>query len=972
MPLNRSGPAASESRRRRRYFGIYTLAFWVTAFFVFLCFIQTNRSLIWSTDGWEQHYQALCYYAGWLRGILRGLLREHRLVIPSWEFHFGEGADVLNTLHYYVLGDPIALFSVFVPLRWMHYFYSFSCVLRMYLAGLSFSALAFTLGKRNRHAILAGALSYAFCGWCLLTAARHSFFLNPLILFPLLLTGLEQILQGKRPYCFILAAALSAACNFYFFYMIAILGVLYALIRLALRFGRDWRRGLALLLRLGGCALLGVCMAGVILLPVMLMFLSDSRASVDQPFHLFYGLSYYASLPKTLLNADFPHWFCGGFSAPVLLAFAALFLRKGQSRLLRILCCVCGLFLLFPIFGRILNGMGYMANRWSWVLPLLGAYVLVDQWDALLSPTRKLSGRLLIFCVLLYVCMIAVDQSRVLSSIALLPLLFLAVFIGRGELCRRPPLTPQRSMVLLTACSVILMGVWHYAPAFDNYLESCVANDQVVARQFSSEAHLAAQRMEGSYTRLSGRQLSRNANLAAGISSTQYYWTNSNAWLNRYRTELEVNETMYSMAEGYGDRTVPMTLSAVEFYSVPRKYASCLPYGFQCVKKRGETNTPLIHAALARLRKELGTEELSEDQIAVINGQLSNTVSLYQNLYTLPLGYCYGARIAPAVWDGAGALQRQQLQLDAVCLEDPKGGEIASRLPLCAAPTEDYKLPCEIVCLSAAVTPTEDGFVTTSKNAKVELRFRGLPNAETYLHATGCFFTATPRIALYGDDREADPLELYNRVNYTLLGPAARLAQRKDRFYWEPDFNLSVLVTASDGQKKTLSLLSADATFSSGRTDFLLCMGWREEPLTSLTLTLPEIGRYRFRELGVCAVPMDEYPDQIAALKEDCLESLRLGTDCVSGEITLKTPKALVLAIPYSKGWTALVDGREAPLLLANRRYLGLELNPGQHRIELRYSTPFLRHGAVVSAVGLSVFVLFILLYEARRRRKQS
>lgn len=969
MPL-RSALAVpvSERRSRRRFYGVYTLAFWATAFLVFLCFIQTDRSLIWKTDGWEQHYQALCYYRDWLRGIFHNLLREHRLVIPSWEYRFGEGADILNTLHYYVLGDPIALLSALVPVEKMHYFYSFSCVLRLYLAGLVFTALAFSRGRQNRYAILAGALSYAFCGWCLINAARHSFFLNPLILFPLLILGLEKILDGKRPYCFILAAALSAACNFYFFYMIAILGVLYALIRLALLCGRDWKKGLGLLLKLGGCALLGVSLAGVILLPVTLMFLSDSRAAIDQPFRLFYPLGYYAQLPKTLLNADFPHWTCGGFSAPVLLAVAALFLRKGQSRLLRTLCCVSGIFLLLPIVGRALNGMGYMANRWSWALPLLGSWVLVDQWDGLLVPSRKLSGRLLVCCVALYACLIAVDKSRVISSLAVLPLLFLGIFIGRGELGRNS----QRAMVVLTAVSVILIGIWRYAPAFGGYLDECIPNDQVLALRSSNEARVAAEQKSKAYPRLTGRLLTRNANLIAGISSTQFYWTNSNPWLNRYRTELEVNETMFSMAEGYGDRAVPITLSAVEFYSVPTEYASGVPYGFRLLDKTAEINNPLIDDALKRLREELGTQTLSEEQIAKINGQLSSQVALYQNRYALPLGYCYSARTDAETWAGLSALQRQQLQLDAVCLEDPKGGELVSSLPVCEGPFADYTLPCRVVCLSDSVTETEDGFVTTAKSAKIRLDFEGLPEAETYLRAAGFSFTATPRSALYGDDRETDPLDLYNRVNYGLLSPSARLTQRKEGFYQESDYDLSILVTSSAGVKKSLYELSSDASFSSGRTDFLLCMGYKKAPVSSLTLTLPEIGRYRFDELSVCAVPMEDYAEKVKALKKDRLRGVRLETDRVTGRITLEEPRLLVAAIPYSTGWTAFVDGEEVPVLLANRRYLGVELAAGEHRVEFRYSTPFLRHGAVVSAVGLSFFVLFILLYEARRRRKQS
>ena len=82
-------------------------------------------------------------------------------------------------------------------------------------------------------------------------------------------------------------ATVSAASNFYFFYMIALLAVGYAIIRLAVLYERDYRQAFRKLLVMGGMALLGVCIAAVILLPVTSMFLSDSRLGVAQPFRLF-------------------------------------------------------------------------------------------------------------------------------------------------------------------------------------------------------------------------------------------------------------------------------------------------------------------------------------------------------------------------------------------------------------------------------------------------------------------------------------------------------------------------------------------------------------------------------------------------------------------------------------------------------------------------------------------------------------
>ena len=171
--------ALSEEAKKRWYYLIYSIAFCCLACCCFSWFILSNRSLIWQMDGWSQHFKALVYYSNYLREILRHLIYDHRLVIPEWDFYIGEGGDILNALHYYVIGDPFALLSVLVPTKYMHYFYSFASILRLYVAGIAFSALCFGTGRTNRKAILAGALAYSLCYWGILPRAAAQSLLQP-------------------------------------------------------------------------------------------------------------------------------------------------------------------------------------------------------------------------------------------------------------------------------------------------------------------------------------------------------------------------------------------------------------------------------------------------------------------------------------------------------------------------------------------------------------------------------------------------------------------------------------------------------------------------------------------------------------------------------------------------------------------------------------------------------------------------
>lgn len=49
-----------------------------------------------------------------------------------------------------------------------------------------------------------------------------------------------------------------------------------------------------------------------------------------------------------------------------------------------------------------------------------------------------------------------------------------------------------------------------------------------------------------------------------------------------------------------------------------------------------------------------------------------------------------------------------------------------------------------------------------------------------------------------------------------------------------------------------------------------------------------------------------------------------MDTNTIQGNINLKKDKILCLAVPYSKGWKATVDGKEQELLQANTMYMGV------------------------------------------------
>ena len=70
-------------------------------------------------------------------------------------------------------------------------------------------------------------------------------------------------------------------------------------------------------------------------------------------------------------------------------------------------------------------------------------------------------------------------------------------------------------------------------------------------------------------------------------------------------------------------------------------------------------------------------------------------------------------------------------------------------------------------------------------------------------------------------------------------------------------------------------------------------------------------------------------------------------------------------------GWSATVDGRAAPLVQGNHAFAAVHVPEGTHRVDLSYSAPGLRQGAIVSMMSL-LLVGGLLVMPAVRRRLRS
>lgn len=883
-----------------KYFLVYTI---VTLFLfgvTFGYFVLHGKSLVWKVDGLKQHYTALLYYSNYLQDIVRTLIFERRLEIPLYSYSLGYGSDILSTLHYYAIGEPLTLLSVFVPDRFMGYFYNFLCVFRIYLAGLSFSCYCFGMKQKNACAVLAGSIVYAFSGYAMIAAYRHPFFVIPMIYLPLLLLGIERVLKKQKPGLFIAVVALSAISNFYFFYMLVALAVIYVVFRVFAIYGfRRVKEIAGAVLRLAVYSVNGVLISAAILLPVLLLLASDKRADSQFSLSLYYNPEFYKTCLSNFLlrkvNAAAPSWTYLEYVSIALLALLFLFLLRKKHTGLKIGILLATFFLLFPAAGYALNGFAYPSNRWIWGYSFLIAYILVAVWDDLFAAEKKtlLSAAALLAVYTILAVVLDRKNAPLLIGIVMFAFAGVAALYIRqiskqreGDGTRFGAQRMQQLFLLLIVLNVGCNGFIDYHLISDVSIYSTVDQKKLSNKQFLAGETAAVLRTapkdRNDYYRYSANFTAffHNASLNAGISSTDYQWSLDNGAITDYRASLSLlTNSAYNYRE-LDERTALNALACVRYFVTEQDADashSLRPYGFAEASRHGN-------------------------------------YIVYENQFPLPLGYTYSSVIDADTFDALTPAQKEDAMLDGIVLEEsPDGFKEAQLKP--AAQNISYQITC-----GKNVKQKDHTFVVKKNHAKATLTFEGMTDAETSLTLQNFRFE--------------------NKDNTKIL------------------IGLEAQNTDEEAVTKNLTFYTPQHKNYNNRHEFLINFGYDERAKTQIEITFPVKGTYSYDDIIVACRPMEGYGEKIAALGEDVLDNIEIGTNQISGTIELQEPKILCISLPYSKGWRAYVDGEKTTALKGNKMFLAIPLGAGSHQIALSYMTPGLKAGIVLSAVGLLMLLL--------------
>ena len=131
-----------------------------------------------------------------------------------------------------------------------------------------------------------------------------------------------------------------------------------------------------------------------------------------------------------------------------------------------------------------------------------------------------------------------------------------------------------------------------------------------------------------------------------------------------------------------------------------------------------------------------------------------------------------------------------------------------------------------------------------------------------------------------------------------------------------------------------------------------------------LRITVKDDG-FEFSKLNLYSLNTSLLNERLEKTKEQELKLETFSATHFAGTMDVLEDSTVLTTIPYSTGWKVWVDGQELETYKILDSLLGFTISKGTHRIEYRYTTPFLPEGSLVSLASL--LLLIFILY---RRKK--
>lgn len=791
--------------------------------------------------------------------------------------------------------DPFVLFALLTDETHMEAMFAFLVFFRLWVAGLLFSWLCWEMNQRGNAQRICGALVYVFSGYSIYVMVRQTNFLHTcLVNLPLILVGVERYLRKGKSGVFLFAIFLGAFNGYYATWMNSLIMAVWLLIRLIDIHGADLKGIISRIFKMFGLYLWGLCLSMAVFLPAVMTLLYSGRSG--ESGYSGSMLYYDSSYYQTLFTTLF------GSYKPV-----GYWTITGAAGV--VLLAVVLLFLRRDRKLRALKA-GLLLSIAGLCIPLVGkifngfGYVS-NRWCYAFALVLAL-----VVCRMLPEFLhLSEKETPVLALLAVLYSAFVLLSEDNDDVRRIWAIVMVFATLLVI---LVLRGVkW-------NARQKQVVLSVTVSLSLLSNLAIALLPDFGNYLSICLDAGTVQETLEGSAVSVADQIEDDEGF---YRIEQTLRRSNQAIALDYYGTTSYFSIVSAEMSDFYNAFALCSV--IQSFDLHGLDSRASLEA-LASVKYYLcsagstGHVPYGFEQVDTIT-ENGTDYAVFENTNFLSLGYTYTGVMTRSDFDALTPLERQQAILQYAVIEDEDAtslnglefGTPVTEMSRSTVTVEDAD-GVEIDFDAKTITVTSP---SSGSEASITLSFPAAEECETYLYLQGLE---------YADETSDSKVHLRCR---------------------------------SQGVNSTTYVHGKQHTYYFEREGVSYFLGYSEDGVTTCQLFFSTSCVLTFEDISVYALPVDRFQQDVDALKEVQLENVVESGDTITGTISCDGTRLLATSVPYSEGWHIYVDGEEVELLQTNIMYCGAILESGDHTVELKYVTPGLKSGAIVSILS---FVLLI------------
>ncbi len=114
----------------------------------------------------------------------------------------------------------------------------------------------------------------------------------------------------------------------------------------------------------------------------------------------------------------------------------------------------------------------------------------------------------------------------------------------------------------------------------------------------------------------------------------------------------------------------------------------------------------------------------------------------------------------------------------------------------------------------------------------------------------------------------------------------------------------------------------------------------------------------------------DDFRQNVQDRKAQSCDSFQIDNYGFTAAISLAKENLVFFSVPYEQGWSATVNGQQAEIFKANGGFMAVRCPAGASEIRFDYRTYGLLTGAEISAAGVAVLLLYLLISWLVLRRR--